>query len=140
MSFYIRLFKKADYEAVNQVWQLTDMGGSHRGDNLQVIIRSISSGGALFCLLNNEDEIIGTAWITNDSRRLYLHHFAILPEYQGQKLSHLLMVEVMKFARRKGIQIKLEVHKDNAAAIALYDKYGFKNLGDYHVLIVRNVK
>jgi ribosomal protein S18 acetylase RimI-like enzyme len=140
MSFYIRHFKKADYEAVNHVWEQTGVGGAHRGDNLQVIIRSIASGGALFCLLNQSDEIVGTAWLTNDSRRLYLHHFAILPEYQGKNLSHLLMVEVMKFARRKGIQIKLEVHKDNASAIALYDKYGFKNLGDYLVLIVRNVK
>jgi ribosomal protein S18 acetylase RimI-like enzyme len=43
----------------------------------------------------------------------------------------------MQFARESGLQIKLEVHKNNAIARQLYEKYGFKFLGDYDVFIVR---
>lgn len=139
MTFHIRNYRNTNYADVNEVWLKTDMGGDHRGDNAKMIEDSIANNGALFCLFNNKDKLIGTAWITNDTRRLYLHHFGILPEYQGQKLSHLLMEKVMEFAKKMNMQIKLEVHKSNIIANKLYNEYGFKYLGDYKVLIVRNV-
>ena len=140
MSFFIRDYTPKDFDAVNNVWQLTEMGGAHRGDNAQTIARTIACGGAIFCLCTSKNEVIGTAWITNDARRLYLHHFGILPQFQGNKLSHILMEAVMKFARETAMQIKLEVHVSNLAANALYEKYKFKYLGDYKVLIVRDVR
>jgi len=138
MNFIVRQFREADYEAVLEVWKQTDMGGAHRGDNLDVIKDTLSNGGQLFVLVDENDaKIVGTSWITNDSRRLYLHHFGILPDYQGKGLSKLLMEESMQFARDTKLQIKLEVHKQNAVARHLYEKYGFKFLGDYDVFIVR---
>ena len=122
------------------VWQQTDMGGAHRGDNLEIIANTVSNGGVLFVLEEkHSNTIVGTSWITNDSRRLYLHHFGILPYYQGKGLSKLLMEKSMEFARDKKLQIKLEVHKDNVKARELYQKYGFKFLGDYEVFIVRDI-
>ncbi|MDD3688122.1 MAG: GNAT family N-acetyltransferase [Bacteroidales bacterium] len=112
------------------------MGGAHRGDNLKIISETLKNGGVLFVLLVDE-QIVGTSWITNDSRRLYLHHFGIIPAYQGKGLSNILMDTSMQFARESGLQIKLEVHKNNAIARRLYEKYGFKYLGDYDVFIVR---
>ncbi|HOZ29642.1 MAG TPA: GNAT family N-acetyltransferase, partial [Bacteroidales bacterium] len=130
----------ADYDAVLNVWKQTDMGGAHRGDDLQVIHNTLKVGGELFVLIDNEsNRLIGTSWITNDSRRLYLHHFGILPEYQGKGLSNLLMDESMNYARDLKLQIKLEVHKNNEIARELYQKYGFKYLGDYEVFIVREI-
>ncbi|MDD3860240.1 MAG: N-acetyltransferase, partial [Bacteroidales bacterium] len=84
-------------------------------------------------------KIVGTSWITNDSRRLYLHHFGILPEYQRKGLANILMDESMKYASQLKLQIKLEVHKNNEIARNLYIKYGFKYLGDYEVFIVRDI-
>lgn len=136
MKTTIRKFTESDYEAVLEVWKQTDMGGAHRGDNLDVINDTLKNGGVLFVLLANE-QIVGTSWITNDSRRLYLHHFGIMPAYQAKGLSNLLMDASMQFARESGLQIKLEVHKNNAIARRLYEKYGFKYLGDYDVFIVR---
>lgn len=136
--FWVREFYESDYEAVLEVWQKTDMGGAHRGDNLEIIKNTIVNGGKLFLLVEKlTGKIVGTSWITNDKRRLYLHHFGILPEYQGRKLSHLLMEKSMEFAKKTGLQIKLEVHKDNYIARKLYEKYGFQYLGDYDVFIVR---
>lgn len=45
----------------------------------------------------------------------------------------------MEFARKVGLQIKLEVHEKHVVARNLYDKYGFKYLGDYDIFIVRNI-
>jgi len=140
MNFTIRQFQDSDYNAVLEVWSQTDMGGAHRGDNLDVIKDTLSNGGQLFVLVDENDaKIVGTSWITNDSRRLYLHHFGILPEYQGKGLSNILMNQTMQYARDKKLQIKLEVHKNNSIARHLYEKYGFKYLGDYDVFIVREV-
>lgn len=140
MRCSVRLFAESDYDAVVEVWRQTDLGGALRGDNLEIIKDTIKCGGALFVLINNDsDRLIGTSWITNDSRRLYLHHFGILPEFQGKGLSNLLMAKSMQYARDKKLQIKLEVHKENAVARHLYEKYGFKYLGDYDVFIVREL-
>lgn len=140
MEFIVRPFEEKDYREVLNVWQQTDMGGAHRGDNLEIIENTVSNGGVLFVLEEkHSNTIVGTSWITNDSRRLYLHHFGILPYYQGKGLSKLLMEKSMEFARDKKLQIKLEVHKDNVKARELYQKYGFRFLGDYEVFIVRDI-
>lgn len=136
MDYKVRYFVEEDFEAVLEVWQQTDLGDVIRGDNLSIINETIKNGGALFLLIV-DDVIIGTSWITNDSRRLYLHHLGIIPKFQGKGLSKLLMEKSMQFASESKLQIKLEVHKNSRIARYIYEKYGFKYLGDYDVFIVR---
>lgn len=140
-DFIVRDFESSDFEDVAFVWNETGVGNAKRGDNLQVIERTLAHGGAFFVLCDSKSsKIIGTAWFTNDSRRLYLHHFAILSSYQGRGLSHLLMERCMEHVKQCGLQVKLEVHVDNETARNLYQKYGFSRLGDYDVFIIRDVK
>ncbi|HNY06948.1 MAG TPA: GNAT family N-acetyltransferase [Bacteroidales bacterium] len=140
-NFIIRDYVPCDYEDVIKLWLDIGLGNSQRGDNAEVIAQTLASGGRLFVLANkNNDEILGTSWLTNDKRRLYLHHFGIKKEYQGKGLSKQLMEASLKFAVDCGLQIKIEVHKENLVALNLYKKYGFKYLGDYDVYIVRNLK
>ncbi len=138
VNFIIRDFKKDDYNQVVKLWEETGMGGAFRGDNEILIERTIAIGGKLLVMENSDNgNIIGTSWLTNDGRRIYMHHFGIKPEYQGRGLSDYLAKESMKFAKEKDLQIKLEVHRQNIKALNLYKKYGFKYLGDYDVYIVR---
>jgi ribosomal protein S18 acetylase RimI-like enzyme len=140
MNFLVRKYINDDYQRCVEIWEATGTGGAHRGDNQNSIKNTLQLGGELFVLIENlEGKIIGTSWITNDGRRLYMHHFAILHEYQSKGLSHLLMEESLKFAKQKNMQIKLEVHKDNEIALNLYKKYGFGYLGDYQVYIIRDL-
>ncbi|RLD73184.1 MAG: hypothetical protein DRJ10_18120 [Bacteroidetes bacterium] len=88
---------------------------------------------------SNNEKIIGSSWLTNDGRRLYLHHFCILPKYQSKGLSKTLLDKSLAFAKEVNLQIKLEVHRDNTIAKELYHKGGFKYLGDYEVYIIRDV-
>jgi ribosomal protein S18 acetylase RimI-like enzyme len=77
--------------------------------------------------------------MTYDGRRIMLHHFGILPEYQRKGLSKMLLKESLKFVSEKGSQVKLEVHSGNLKAINLYKKFGFALLGDYNVYIIRDI-
>ena len=138
MAQIVREYLDEDYQAVQNVWKKTDMGGEHRGDDQHVIDETLDFGGKLFILEDDNHGVIGTSWITSDQRRLYLHHFGILPEFQGKGYSHLLMEKSMDYALELNMQIKLEVQKSNHIAKALYKKYWFKYLGDYEVYIVRN--
>ncbi len=44
----------------------------------------------------------------------------------------------LDYARLLGLQVKLEVHRNNKVARTLYEGYGFKPLGDYDVYILRD--
>ncbi len=132
----IRDYQSGDFNQIENIWEQTGMGGAARGDNAQTIENSLNHNGR-FLVLTNGNEIIGTSWMTNDSRRIYLHHFGISPNFQGKGYSKILLEASLAHVKQAGLQIKLEVHRDNSKAIALYEKYGFRFLGDYLVYIIR---
>lgn len=127
------------FERINQFWNDAGLGGSHRGDNASIISDTINAGGHLLVMVNDQDDVIGSSWLTNDKRRTYIHHFGIKEGYRNQGLANKLLDYSLKLAYADGYQIKLEVHKDNDPAMNLYKKYGFKSLGDYEVLIKRGI-
>jgi ribosomal protein S18 acetylase RimI-like enzyme len=138
-QFVIRDYRPSDFKEVMKLWQMTGMGGDERRDDNEVIIKTISNGGKLI-IIEKDNSIIGTAWITNDFRRTYLHHFGIHPDQQGKGFGNILMEETMKFMKEKSCQVKLEVHKDNFKALNLYKKYGFINFPDYELMMNRTLK
>jgi len=140
MNYTIRDYKKDDYASLIDLWQKTGLNTPGRGDDREVISHTLSMGAKLFVLTVENGTVAGSAWITSDGRRLYLHHFGILPEYQGLGLSKKLLKRTLEFAKEKAMQIKLEVYKENEIAKKLYEKAGFKYLGDYEVYIIRDIQ
>lgn len=136
-NLLIRDYKKGDFPEINRLWEAAGLGGIVRGDNAETIESSIKIGGKLLVLIEGR-QIIGTSWMTFDGRRIHLHHFAINPDFQGIGYSKHLVRQSLQFAKEKGCQIKLEVHRSNTKAINLYKNAGFKYLGDYDVYIIRN--
>ncbi len=139
-NFLIRKYQKGDFDGISKLWILTDMSHPVRGDNEETIESTLKLGGTLLILENKLTGLIcGTSWMTFDGRRVYLHHFGIHPEFQGNGLSKLLLQRSLDFARKKGRQIKLEVNRNNIKAIELYRKAGFIQLGDFEVYIIRDL-
>jgi [ribosomal protein S18]-alanine N-acetyltransferase len=139
-NYILRDYCDVDFSSLNELWQETKLGGSHRGDNAKIIALSIKLGGKLILLENTETkEIFGSSWMTFDGRRIHLHHIGVKPLYQNKGFGKILTKESLKFAKEKGYQIKLEVHKSNKKAIEIYKKLGFAFLGDYDVYIVREL-
>ena len=140
-GFSIRDYTEDDYTTVQHIWSLTGLGGAERGDNADTIKRSIDLGGKMILLTDNStEEVVGTSWMTFDGRRIHLHHFGILPYYQGKGLSSQLLYESLKHVKDTGIQVKLEVHNTNIKALNLYTRNGFNYLGDYDIYIIRDVE
>jgi ribosomal-protein-alanine N-acetyltransferase len=136
----IRDYTEGDFGQVSDLWIKTDLGNPVRGDNAETIKRTLSLGGKLLVMVSKTSEkIIGTSWMTYDGRRMLLHHFGILPEFQGKGLSKILLKESLQFAKKTGLQVKLEVHSTNLRAINLYNKFGFKVLKDYCIYIIRDI-
>ena len=121
MNPLIRDYRQGDFGDLQTLWKATDMGQAERGDDEKVIERCNAMGGKLLVMEDPvSNEIIGSSWMTWDGRRIFLHHFGILPTYQRRGFGTMLARESMKWIREKGHQVKLEVHKQNTAAKHLY--------------------
>lgn len=138
-NIIIRDFRSSDFDQLMGVWLLTGLGSAQRGDNLEIIEQSINMGGKMLMVERSNGTIIGSSWMTFDGRRIHLHHFGVHPDYQRKGIGLVLAKESLRFVKQKGCQVKLEVHKDNHAAIELYKKVGFTYLGDYDVYIIRDL-
>ncbi|MBI5549555.1 MAG: GNAT family N-acetyltransferase [Deltaproteobacteria bacterium] len=126
------------FEAVARIWEATGVGNPARGDSCDSVEATLRHGGKLLTVRVGE-EIVGVCWLTCDGRRLYLHHMAVAPQHQGRGLARRLLEHALAYARERGLQMKLEVHRANARARRLYEHYGFASLGEYEVLICRKV-
>lgn len=136
----IRDYRKGDFDQIAAVWEITEIGGHQRGDTEKTVEESLHLGGRMLVMESRiTGRICGTSWMTFDGRRTHLHHFGILPVYQGKGLAKLLLKESLRHISEKGYQVKLEVQTSNFKAINLYRKAGFEHLGDYQVFIIRNV-
>ncbi|HUX57190.1 MAG TPA: N-acetyltransferase [Bacteroidales bacterium] len=139
-SFIIREYRKEDFSGISQLWVITELSNTKRGDDEKSIEDSIRLGGSLLVMEEKSTEkICGTSWMTFDGRRIHLHHFGISPEFQGKGFSKILLKASLDLVKKRGQQVKLEVHKTNKKAINLYKKYGFKSLGDYKIYIIRDI-
>ncbi len=139
-GFFIRNFTDNDFPEIIRLWELLALGSVQRADDKHIINRTIQMGGQLLLMIEKDsDKIVGTSWLTVDGRRTYIHHFGIHTDLQGRGLSKILLNESLQLAKSYGMQIKLEVHKDNQKALGLYLKAGFTYLGDYQVYIIRDI-
>ncbi|HEC42179.1 MAG TPA: GNAT family N-acetyltransferase [Bacteroides sp.] len=134
----IRNFRPEDYPSLLELWQKTDLTPPERGDNEEVIKRCNDHGGQLLVIEDTgSGKIIGSSWMTWDGRRIYLHHFGILPDFQRRGLGTELAKKSLEWIQQKGQQVKLEVHKKNHAAKRLYEKLGFFAFRDYDIYMIR---
>ncbi len=139
IAITVRDYQERDYPRVAAIWEQTGISTPGRGDTAALVRATLRHGGRLLLLEEKDGGVIGTSWLTHDGRRLYLHHFAIAPGFQGRGLSKPLLRASLQVAKEVGLQIKLEVHQDNERAVNLYKNAGFQRLGDYDVYIIRDL-
>lgn len=61
-----------------------------------------------------------------------LYSIAVSPRFRGRGIGHELVVAAEEEAReRDSVYIRLEVRKDNAASIALFEQEGYRRFGEY---------
>jgi len=93
----------------------------------KTISQTLSSNTLTYYVLKNKDEVIGFLEVSIIEPECELFDIAIKSEYQGKKLSIMLMDYLFNLCKERHCEtIFLEVNNINNKAINLYKKYGFK--------------
>ena len=138
ISARIRDYRPEDFASLLELWEQTELNQPERGDTAEVIDRCNAHGGRLLVMEEIlSGKIIGSSWMTWDGRRIYIHHFGILPAFQRRGLGKELAIKSLEWIRQKGQQVKLEVHKENHPAKKLYESLGFFAFRDYDIYMKR---
>lgn len=106
---------------------------TERGINISQYSEKLGVHGKVWCHYNMGRPVSIIAGYFNDvtSRTAYLSMLAVDREYQGKKLASSLLSEFENYAVKNGMHyVKLEVRKHNIAAQNLYNKFGYKAIGE----------
>jgi ribosomal protein S18 acetylase RimI-like enzyme len=137
-NYHIRDFEEGDFENLIELWKATGIYDSIRNDTHQSIVDCRKIGGKMLLMFEKiAGKLIGSAWMTVDGRRIHLHHFCILPEFQNKGLGKLLGRASLHFVKETGLQLKVEVHKNNYKARKLYESFGLFAYTDYIIYMLR---
>ena len=97
--------------------------------------RHLDSDSALVLVASaNHHLFLGSAvlFFRKRSTVARLYSLATRPEARGQGVGAALLEAAATAARRRGSRaLRLEVRTDNAAAIGLYERHGFRRIGRY---------
>ena len=133
----IRDYQPGDFPQIEALWKETGIYTVERGDTPESIERCKLMGGRFLVMEDpGTGDIVATSWLTVDGRRIFLHHFAVLPSCQNQGLGRMLALKSLEIAREEGYPVKLEVHAENRPAVHLYESLGFKLFEGYNVYII----
>lgn len=83
---------------------------------------------AKYFVAEENDKIIGYGGVWCVQEEGQITNIAVLPEYRRSGVASKILEEIIDECADME-RIVLEVRESNASAIALYEKYGFKNVG-----------
>jgi ribosomal-protein-alanine N-acetyltransferase len=81
-------------------------------------------------LTTDNHELLGFGCLWEVLEEAHITVLAVRPEYQGQGLGKAIVWGLLKQARDRNLEwATLEVRESNQIAIAIYEKFGFKEIG-----------
>lgn len=87
--------------------------------------------GCLGWVIESEKKMVGFIIISLRSSECHILNLCVDPHYQHQGLGRQLLEHAMTQAKQHGVEmIYLEVRRSNTRAISLYEKEGFRLLGE----------
>ncbi len=92
------------------------------------ILESMNSGTDFYVALVG-DTVAGYIGVSKIAGEGYVTNIAVLPEYRNQGVGTKILEFVIEDCRQTLEFISLEVRASNAAAIHLYENFGFKHVG-----------
>ena len=121
----IREFSPQDYEQVSLLWK------SHEAfheelDSQPLILGALKRNPSLLLVVEEQGEIIGTAFASFDGRLGLIYHVLIHSSHRGQGIASALMMELEKRLGKLGCRIiGLLVLRENEVAINMYKSRGY---------------
>lgn len=98
--------------------------------NKNILETELKNPFSKYIVAKFENEIIGFAGVIDTIDQLEITNIVVKKSFRGKGIGNKLLVELIKLAKnRNKNEIILEVNNKNLAAIKLYEKNGFKNIG-----------
>lgn len=83
-----------------------------------------------FCALDENGDLLGYCGCWQIIEEAHITNIAVSPDYRRRYIGEALLKNIIDDCYKNMIKfITLEVRVSNAAAVGLYEKYGFKSLG-----------
>ncbi len=80
-----------------------------------------------------DNEYIPISWLTESNNTIYIHRLAINPKHQGKGYAQKLMTFAERFARENNFpSVRLDTFSKNLRNQKIYEKRGYKRLGEIH--------
>jgi putative acetyltransferase len=121
----------ADFKKVNLEW-LDKYGLTEEGDLLMLDHpeREILGTGGVIYLAKVGELIVGSAALINDGKGIFeLAKMAVTDSFKGKGISKLLIEKCLEKAKELEVKkIYLQSNSQLSTALALYKKYGFKEV------------
>jgi len=134
ISYTLRELTMADYDTVYHIWQETPGMGLSSVDSRENIAKFLQANPALSFVAEIDGEIIGTVLAGNDSRRGFLYHLTVLPQFRKQGIATALIREALSGLKKLGIvKCHLFVLTSNSSAMEYYCKIGWQERVDIQV-------
>ena len=126
MDFKIRAMQKEDIQAVVAMEErIFSAPWSEKS-----FLNAYSSDSNIYLVSTSEEEIIGYCGIWISYETADLCNIAVAPEYRRKGIAWEILSEAVRQAKERGAErILLEVRQSNQAAICLYQKLGFVQIG-----------
>ena len=122
----IRKAEMKDAEAIYEIGKLCFSDAWRK----ETVIHDMEGDQSQYFVAEKEGQVLGYGcfWFVADEGQLV--NIGIHPESWRQHLGEALLTRGLEEARQRGMKtLFLEVRVSNTAAQAMYEKFGFKNLG-----------
>lgn len=130
----IRRMKPEDHPALLRLWNRFEETTTTGADGPEGFAGFLEhNDGLCYCAVDGED-LIGSVMAGADGRRGYVYHLAVDARYQGRGVGRMLMEEVEKSLRNRGVEkAHLFIYGDNPA-IDFYRRLGWHLRRDIEVM------
>ncbi|MEM7162811.1 MAG: GNAT family N-acetyltransferase [Bacteroidota bacterium] len=136
---YAKDFADLNYEWIEKFFEIEDIDRKYLENPKEMIV---DKGGAIL-LARYNNRIVGTVSLLDLGNGVFeLAKMSVHPDLRGKKIGHLIMDACIEKARVLGAnQILILSSRKLKNALHLYEKYGFKDVGneddDYHRCDIR---
>lgn len=130
----IRSFVPNDYPEVSRIWQAIFPDPVDQIDTEEYIRRFIIHNHGLSFVAEKDCRIVGTVLAGHDTRRGYIYHLGVLPDFRRRGIGKALLDAAEKSLASQGIEkAHLFVFQENRTALSFYEDVGYKLRDDINV-------
>ncbi len=129
MAVTIRRLRLADYDAMIEIFDVCGLHPRTRGrDSRRNIAKQLRSNRSLYLGAYDGRRLVGTVLGTHDTRKGWINHLAVIPEYRGRGIGEKLVRAAERGLRKQGMEIMAAlIESDNAASRSLFSKLGYSS-------------